>query len=196
MKLRGTAGILTLLVCALGLTAAAPASAVPTECDPTMSRRHRIETYDSKAVVTHAFNKVLAPGSEWRRETTIERVNMVTASVESYGEASAGAEAVIAKAEAKIGVKLKAAGSHTRRTAYSEYISIANSTGRNREYVVFAGTVKHFGRYRAVWCGSDYRLRYQYGDWKSWTVRSSGTIRCDKAAPNRVARKAKRQYCG
>lgn len=196
MRFRKLAALVALSMSTMTMTGLAPASAGPTECDPSMAKRYRIETYDKKAVVTHAFNKVLAPGSQWSRTTTIERVNFVKASVEAYAEGTAGAQGVIAKAEVKAGTNLKAAGSHTRRRAYSDYISINNTTKANREYVVYYGTMKHFGKYRATWCGSDYQLRTQYGKWKSWTVRSSGTVRCDLSAPNRVAAKAKRLYCG
>lgn len=195
MKSRPLAWTLTLMITASLLAVAGPAGAVVTECEPS-GKRFRIETLYRSAVVTHAFNKVLAPGSQWSRTTTIEKVNVVQASVEGYVEGSVGAQGVIAKAEVKAGTKLKAAGSHTRKRAYSEHISITNSTRRNREYVVYSGTMKHFGKYRARWCGSDYRMHTQYGKWKSWTVRSSGTIRCDLTPPNRVAAKAKRMYCG
>ena len=195
MKLRSLAVLLTLALCAVTLVAV-PAAAVTTECDPSMNKRYRILTTDKSPKVTHAFTKVLAPGAKWKRETTIERVNVVKASVESYAEGTVGASRIIAKAELKLGLKLKAAGSHTRRSSYSESLSISNNTGRNREYVVFSGTMKHFGKYRIRWCGSDYRLRTKEGAWRSWTVRTSGTIRCGDPTPSGVPTKARRLYCG
>lgn len=194
---RVQAAIMALVAGVLSVTGVAPAGAAVGCHPPSYGVKRNIVSANSAPVVTHAFNKVLAPGSTWKRTETMEKVNYVEASVEAYAEASAGAGVILSKAEVKVGVNLKAAGSHTRRRSYSEEISIQNSTRRNREYVVYDGTMKHFGRYRERTCPySTYQVRTTYGRWKSFTVRSSGTIRCDLRAPNAVAVRAKRLYCG
>jgi hypothetical protein len=181
--------------------AAPTASASPSAgdgCYPTNYGVHyEIRTAKSAPVVTHAWNRVLAPGSSWSRTTTIDKVTVVEASVEYHSEASAAADTVLAKAEAKAGVSLRAAGTHTRAKSFKEDVSLHNTTKRNREYVVYAGTVKHFGRYKQWTCNSStYQVETKFGHWKSWTVKSDGTLRCDLAAPNRLATKAKAKYCG
>ncbi len=202
MKLRSLAGTFALLVGASIVSAStvvgvSPANAATGCYPPTYDTNHKIMTANRTPVVTHALTKVLSPGSSWSRTVTVEKINYVEASVEAYAEASAGAGVVLAKAEVKAGVSLKAAGSHTAKTSYSDRISIRNSTRANREYVVFNGTIKHYGTYRVRSCPySTYQVHTKYGKWKSWTVRTSGTIRCDLGAPNRVALKAKRMYCG
>ena len=182
------------------MAGAPAASASPSEgdgCYPTnYGVRYEIRSADRKPVVTHAWNKVLAPGGTWSRKTTITKINYVEASVQYHAEASAGADAVIGKAEVKVGVDLRAAGAHTRSSSYEDMVSLHNTTKQNREYVVFSGTVKHFGRYKKWWCNSDYTVGVKFGRWRSWTVVSDGSIRCDLSAPNRVARRAKALYCG
>jgi hypothetical protein len=189
------------LVAPLAALTASPASASPSAgdgCYPVRyGVRYEIRTASKTPVVTHAWNKVLAPGGSWSRKTTISRINYVEASVQYHSEASVGAQGVIAKAEAKVGIDLRAAGSHTRSKAIEEMVSLHNTTRRNREYVVYAGTMKHYGRYKQWWCNSStYKIQTRFGSWKSWTVVSDGTVRCDLAAPNAVSRRAKSLYCG
>lgn len=200
---RRTAAAVALTLLAPGaLVAAAPsASASPSEgdgCYPTnYGVRYQILSADTAPVVTHAWNKVLAPGGGWSKKTTITKIDYVEASVQYHTEVSAGADTVLAKAEVKAGVTLRAAGAHTRSSSYEEMVSLQNTTRRNREYVVFSGTVKHFGRYKKWWCNnSTYQVETEFGRWKSWTVVSDGTLRCDLEAPNRVAKRAKSLYCG
>jgi len=183
------------------LSTASPASASPSAgdgCYPVnYGVRYEIRTASKTPVVTHAWNKVLAPGGSWSKKTTISKINYVEASVQYHSETSVGADSVIAKAEAKVGVDLRAAGSHTRSTAIEEQVSLHNSTGKNREYVVYSGTMKHYGRYKKWWCNSStYKIETKFGNWKSWTVVSDGTVRCDLTAPNAVSRRAKNLYCG
>jgi hypothetical protein len=202
MNRRTVIAVALSLLTPVAVAVAAPtASASPSAgdgCYPTnYGVRYEIRTADSTPVVTHAWNKVLAPGGSWSRTTTIAKITVVEASVEYHSEASVGADTVLAKAEVKAGINLRAAGAHTRSKSIEEMVSLRNTTKRNREYVVFAGTVKHFGRYKKWTCNSStYQVETKFGDWKSWTVISDGTIRCDLAAPNRVARKAKAKYCG
>lgn len=200
MRRSAAISVVLALVSSFTVLAAAPASASPDEgdgCYPTnYGVKYEIRSATSSPVVTHAWNKVLAPGGSWNRKTTITKVNYVEASVQYHAEASIGADKVIAKAELKVGVDLRVAGSHTRTTSIEENVSIHNSTGKNREYVVFSGTVKHSGRYKKWWCNNDYTIGVKYGNWKSWSVVSDGTVRCDLSAPNRVAKKAKALYCG
>jgi hypothetical protein len=200
MRLRRTAAVAALALIG-GLTATPPAVASPSAgdgCYPVnYGVRYGIVRATRAPVVTHAWNKVLAPGGSWSKKTTITKVNQVEASVQYHSEVSVGAEKVIAKAEAKVGMDLRAAGSATRSSSIEEQVSLTNSTKQNREYVVFAGTIRHSGRYKKWWCNSStYKVEVKYGRWKSWTVMTDGTIRCDLTAPNRVARRAKALYCG
>ncbi len=201
MRRTAVISVVLALVSSFTVLAAGPASASPSEgdgCYPTnYGVKYEIRTATSNPVVTHAWNKVLAPGGSWNRKTTITKVNYVEASVQYHSEASIGAEKVIAKAEVKVGVDLRLAGAHTRTKSIEESVTLNNNTGKNREYVVFYGTVKHSGRYKKWWCNSStYKVGVKYGKWKSWSVVSDGTVRCDLSAPNRVAKKAKALYCG
>ncbi len=135
--------------CAPSAPSTACSAAQGTACHPPSHGIKRdIETSSRTPVVTHAFVKMLAPGPRWRRTTSVQKVTVVEASVKAYAEASAGAGVVLSEAGVKAGVALRAAGSRTRTSAYEDQIEISNDTGRNRKFVVFAGTMKDYGRYR------------------------------------------------
>lgn len=168
-------------------------------CGPETFKSHTyITKAASSAVVTHAFPKDLAPGSSWTQSFTMQKISEVTAGITTNSEASVSADGILAKAEAKIGVTIQAAGKHTRSSSYTETLDIRNSTKRNRQYVVFSGTTKWTGHWRKTHCNLSTRREYSVsGNWKSWTIQTtSNTTRCDLDPSSRLARRAQALYCG
>ena len=195
-SLAGGLAVVALLLPALTVLPTAPANAV-TGCYPfTYGVKYKILKSSRAPVVTHAFTLPLAPGGSYSQMTSVRRITTVTAGVSIEAGATVSAGKVLAKAEAYTNVTLQASGSHTRETAYEERISQTNNTSANKTYVVFHGTMRYKGTYVKKTCNyGTYMVVKKYGHWKSWVVHVKGTVRCDLAARNAVAARAKRLYC-
>ncbi|MCW2605526.1 MAG: hypothetical protein JWO60_219 [Frankiales bacterium] len=179
MKIRAALLAAALTTPALAVTAT-PAQAYVPLCEQGRTT-YSILTSVRSAQVTHVADVQLAPGSVYSQTRSISVSKVVTAGAEVYGEATAEAGAVLAKAQVKAGVKLQASGSHTRTSAYSRTWSLGrNNTSGNQRYALFGGTTQYAGQYQAKTCVNPrtgaYRTRT--GTWHSWTVFADGTAKC------------------
>lgn len=190
--------LLGLLLVATSLLATTTAPAQAAEgCYPHgYGVKWKITRLNGAPVVTHARTIPLAPGGSWSQSTTLERTGQITASVEYYTEGSVEAGKVIAKASAKVGSRLQAAGSKTLRRSYSSTFSQTNGTKRNRHYVFYRATQKRYGQYRRRTCNySTYMTEDRFGKWRSWAQLHNGTMACYKDPVGSIQRKVKRLYC-
>ncbi|WP_148615589.1 hypothetical protein [Nocardioides rubriscoriae] len=140
---------------------------------------YNITSAKSEPVVTHIKKISLAPGGKYAQTTAITKVNTVVAGVTAKTEASFEAGAIFAKAQTKVGFDLKAEDTHTKTTAYTDYIEQSNSTRSHHTYAIYHGTTKVSGGWEQLRCksGTGWTVTGK-GTWKSWRVDDSGTTQC------------------
>ena len=170
-------------VVAAGLLLAAPsatpvAHARPIICEPS-TQWATISDKTLTRVVTHVKGIFLAPHTSYSQTTSISKVNSVTAGVTLSAGASVSSNFILAKAEASVGVELRASGSSTTQTSYSETWSINNTSDSQRRYALWAGTVRWSGKFVYHRCNADgSAYSTSSGTWRSWTTMIDGTALC------------------
>jgi hypothetical protein len=197
MTTRRLLGVLISAVLMLGTISISPAAAGEGDsCYPgTYETRYRILSHHKAVVLTHARTWDLPPGGKMAERKSVWYRQSFKSQVQFEADASFTAGRIIAKASGSISLKLKAAGSWTKRTKWTDFFSIKNTTNRNHTYALYAGSAKHFGRYRIITCGSDYRIHWQTGHWKSWVAQGAGSARCGLAPSSVLGAKAMRAVC-
>lgn len=184
----------TLMTLALGVS---PAAA--DEGDgcyyPTFKTKYKILSRHTAAELTHARGIDLSPHGKFVKEAKVSYQKSLKAEVEFHADASFTAGRVIASATVSAGIRLKAAGTWTVRKDWTDKFEIYNKSNKNQRYALYAGTTKHSGRYRIVTCGSDYKIDWQEGKWRSWAVQDGGSAQCGKSPASALGRKALNKVC-
>jgi hypothetical protein len=174
-------------------------------CPSVHSKKIRVSKMRKSVILTHVRGKNLAPGQWWGRGKYIRKVQSVKAGARfrATGEAGTGlAGKILAKAEVKFNLTLRAAGKWTKRTAWKLREGVRNSTRRNKLYAFFAGTKKIRGAFRVKGCYWDHTIQeylwgpWRRGRWRSWTIYYDGGARCGAGYAGIVAQKAMRRVCG
>ena len=155
------------------------ASAAPLICEPG-DRDANISSISKTYVVTHVGGVQLAPHTTFSQSVTVAKINSVTAGINGTVTVSAKANFILGQAEASASVTLQSSGTSTVQTSISRTWTITNSSSSDREYALYVGTLRVSGRYAYRFCPSPgtHWSAWEYGSWKSWTVRIDGTAMC------------------
>jgi hypothetical protein len=158
------------------------ASAAPLICE-TGDRYATISGISKTYVVTHVGGVQLAPYTTFSQSVTVAKIDSVTAGINGTVTASAKADFILAAAAASASVTLHASGTSTVQTSISRTWTITNNSSSDREYALYVGTLRVTGQYAYRTClypGTAWSS-WDYGSWKSWTVRIDGTAMCPRS---------------
>jgi hypothetical protein len=162
-----------------------------TRCRPgRYTPRYKIRTARQAPRVTHVSAYTLPPSgshSETKRSRFNQRLSATANFNGSFSIGASGVAKVLVKAEHKLNVSLKAAGSRTTTKDVTITRTISNPTGSNKTFVFFRGWTKAYGGFRYYFCkiyylpGQNYGpafVTYRPGKWRSYRVLGEGAPRC------------------
>lgn len=192
---------LTVLVAAAVVTLPTTAA----QADVKTNKSCRYDRYESNysitsaakaPKITHLSTYSLPPSGTRKVTKTAKRYQKLTAGVNFNSSANisaSGAAKVLVKAGGRVGMRLKAAGTSTKTTSVSVTESIRNNTGRNAQFVFYAGQTNASGSFRYSYCKQYYLPGQSYGPffvthrpgkWRSFNIPGSGAVRCGAGTAN------------
>ena len=157
------------------------AAAAPLICEPGY-RDTNITDVSKVYKLTHVRAIQLAPHTTFSQTISLTKVASYTAGINGTVTSSAKADAIIASAEVEASISLQESGTSTTSTSYTDSWTISNTSSVDREYAIYAGTLKVSGQYATRLCYSPGTAwgPWEYGTWLSWHVMVDGTAMCPK----------------
>ncbi|MFJ4277737.1 hypothetical protein [Streptomyces massasporeus] len=187
------AAVTGLTVASVVLGPVTVASAAPIVCEP--GYKHATWSQVSKKwKVTHAKQINIPAGSTGTHSKSATYRSTATSGREVTAGASYSAAWVISSLDANVAGTLSKAGEKTKESNETVTVNF-NKTGT---YVIFSGTKKVSGNYKAKTCNSRGTgwTKTGYGKARSWIVPAEGGVKCtEKPKKGTIKRAAKDGYC-
>lgn len=127
-------------------------------------------------------SKAVTLNAEWARRL---KVSVRFSTKTSVGLEASAKRLILAKAGVQIGTGLAGLGERTEKKSKTVTVteSYSNPTEENQDFVAFAGRTQVTGTFRYRYCWRYRRaepatIHYRDGQWKSFTVRGTGLVRC------------------
>ncbi len=166
------------------------------------TKKSRLVSAHQAASVTHLATFTAPPGYSQTTTKEASKRTVLRGSVKLNAQVSATlGNKIISKGEAKLGLALAAAGSHTKVRKITVKDKVTNNSGKNATIVMFRGNKRGYGKWKRSYCsqvsGSVGVVKWQYGRWGSYVSRDDGHVRCGAGTANinAVAKKAYKIGC-
>jgi hypothetical protein len=155
-----------------------------------------IDTVSKPYLVTHKATVSVAPGSTYSESTALTTVNSITASVTGSISGSVEANAIIAKAGAKVGFTLKVSGTKTVSSTLTYSWTLTNTGSTQKRYVLYTAPHKVTGTYTKWQCDRfEVYKKVTNGSFTSFDSEVRGSALCGYSYAAGTDEKTAQAYC-